>query len=364
MASFRNVYTSLMLVIAKTTNKDLAREVSYLRVENQILRSKLPARISLTQKEKSRLVRFAKNLGSALNHLATIVHPGTIRRWIAESKKTLGKVKSKKTGRKRTAIDIEKLILKLASQNNWGYTRILGELKKIGVESVTRNTVKNILKRNGYETGPERGPGTWDEFLKIHASSLWQCDFFSKKVVSKTGLRDLFVLAFLHVETRRVYLSPASYNPNETWVLEQAAAFKKHAGEEKLPCKVLMHDRDTKFSKAFDAAFETSKIEVKKSAFRSPNTCAFIERFVQTIKQECLEHFIVFGRAHMNYLCDQFRQHYELERPHQSLENELPRRVKKSGRWNSKHPDVIRIGELHCKERLGGLLKHYSRKAA
>ena len=91
---------------------------------------------------------------------------------------------------------------------------------------------------------------------------------------------------------------------------------------------------------------------------------AFIERFVQTIKQECLEHFVVFGRAHMNYLCDQFRQHYELERPHQSLENELLKRAKKSVKRKVKLPDVIRIGDLHCNERLGGLLKHYSRRAA
>ncbi len=91
---------------------------------------------------------------------------------------------SKNVGQPRTAEQIEKLILKLAKNNSWGYTRILGELKKLGIESVTRNTVKNILKRNGYESGPERGPGTRDEFLKIHAKTMWQCDFFSEKVVS------------------------------------------------------------------------------------------------------------------------------------------------------------------------------------
>jgi len=145
VASFRNVYTSLMLVIAKSTDKELARQVSYLKAENQILRSRLPRRLSLTQREKNRLVRFARNLGSALNELATIVHPSTIRRWIREDS---GKKKqSPKQGRPRTAEDIEKLILKLAKDTGWGYTRILGELKKLGIASVTRNTVKNILKR-------------------------------------------------------------------------------------------------------------------------------------------------------------------------------------------------------------------------
>jgi len=98
----------------------------------------------------------------------------------------------------------------LASQNGWGYTRILGELKKLGNETVTRSTVKNILKRTGYDIGPKRGPGTWGEFLTRHAKTMWQCDFFSKKIVSKTGLRDILVLVFLNVKTRQVYLTPST----------------------------------------------------------------------------------------------------------------------------------------------------------
>ncbi len=154
MASFRNVYTSLLLVIAGSTDRELARQVNYLKAENQILRSRLPGRISLTEREKNRLIRFAKNLGSALNELATIVHPGTIRRWIREAAAKSKARRKDKSGRPRTAKDIEKLILKLAKDNSWGYTRILGELKKLRIESVTRNTVKNILKRNGFESGP------------------------------------------------------------------------------------------------------------------------------------------------------------------------------------------------------------------
>jgi putative transposase len=120
-----------MLVIARSTQKELARQVSYLKVENQILRSRLPDRISLTQREKNRLVRFAKKLGSALNEIATIVHPGTIRRWIREASAKKS-TRQKKGGRPRTEEQIEKLILKLAKDNGWGYTRILGELKKLG----------------------------------------------------------------------------------------------------------------------------------------------------------------------------------------------------------------------------------------
>lgn len=364
MASFRNIYTSLMLVIARSTEKELARQVSYLKAENQILRSRLPDRISLTQREKNRLVRFAKKLGSALNELATIVHPGTIRRWIREASKK-GPTLQKKSGRPRTAEQIEKLILKLAKDNSWGYTRILGELRKLGVKSVTRNTVKNILKRNGYETGPARGPGTWDEFLKRHAKTLWQCDFFSKKIVSKTGLRDIFVLMFLNVKTRQVYLTPSTYKPDQAWMIEQAEAFIEHTQEQNLPCKIMMHDNDGKYSKPFLDVFKNAKIKPHRTAIRSPNTVAFVERFVQSIQQECLDHFVVFGRKHMDVLCSEYREHYHRERPHQGLDNELiqkplPKKRKKS----EPKVNTIRLNDIRCEERLGGLLKSYSRVAA
>jgi putative transposase len=364
MASFRNVYTSLMLVIAKSTDKELARQVSYLKAENQILRSRLPSRVMLTQREKNRLVRFAKNLGSALNDLATIVHPATIRRWMREqSGKKTKQPKQPKRGRPRTAEQIEKLILKLAKDTGWGYTRILGELKKLGIESVTRNTVKNILKRNGYETGPERGPGTWDEFLKRHAATMWQCDFFSKKIVSKSGLRDVFVLVFLHVDTRRVYITPATYKPDREWMVQQAEAFIRHTKSERIPCDLLMHDNDGKYSEPFLDVFTNRNIETRRTAIRSPNTVAFVERFVQTIKQECLDHFIVFGESHMTLLCREFREHYHQERPHQGLSNEVIKKGEAT-KITATPVDAIRLSEIRCKERLGGLLKSYSRRAA
>ena len=364
MARFRNIYTSLMLVIARSTQKELARQVSYLKAENQILRCRLSDRFSLTQREKSRLVRFAKKLGSALNELATIVHPGTIRRWIREAAVTKS-ARKKKGGRPRTAEQIEKLILKLAKDNGWGYTRIVGELRKIGIESITRNTVKRILKNNGFDIGPNRGPGTWDEFLQRHAKTMWQCDFFSKKIVSKTGLRDIFVLAFLNVKTRQVFITPSTYKPDQTWMIEQAEAFIEHTEEHKLPCKIVMHDNDGKYSKPFLDVFKDAKIKLHRTAIRSPNTVAFIERWVQTIQQECLDHFIVFGRAHMDYLCKQFGIHYHQERPHQGLDNELIQQSPSKKRKKSiGKTDTTRISDIRCHERLGGLLKSYSRIAA
>src|SRR4051812_31955037 len=195
----RNIYNALLLLIAGATHKQLARHVAYLKVENKILRSKLSVRVTVTPQERSRLVRFGGKLGKALNELVSIVHPETLRRWIRETRKQR-KLKPVKLGRKPTAESIRKLIIKLAKETGWGYTRILGELKKLGIQSVSRNTVKNILKANGLDPGPKRGVGTWDEFLKIHAATLWQCDFMSLKAVTPKGLRDLYLLVFVHVE--------------------------------------------------------------------------------------------------------------------------------------------------------------------
>jgi putative transposase len=357
----RNIYNALLLLIAGATNKQLARQVTYLKVENKILRGKLSARVRVTSQERNRLVRFSAKLGKALDQLVSIVHPDTLRRWIREARKQRN-LKPAKVGRKPTAESIRKLIIKLARETGWGYTRILGELKKLGIQSVSRNTVKRILRANGLDPGPKRGVGTWDEFLKIHATTLWQCDFLAVKSLTPKGFRDLFVLVFLHVETRRAFVTPATYHPNEAWVCNQAKAFVKHTQESGLGTDIVMHDRDTKFTASFDTALESTGLRVKKAAFRSPNTCAYVERFIQTLGQECLDHFIVFGERHLNHLCTVFLDFYHRLRPHQAKGNDLliARRQRKTKPSRNEH---IFLSEVRCQRQLGGLLMHYYRKA-
>jgi putative transposase len=357
----QNIYRSLLLVLVGATQKELARHVRYLSVENQLLRSRLPSRLTVTAQERNRLVRFGAKLGRAIDQLVSIVHPSTLRRWIRENRRGKRKVPAPR-GRRRTAEQIRRLILKLGRENGWGYTRILGELKKLGVRSVSRNTVKNILKAHGLDPGPQRGVGTWDEFLKIHAATLWQCDFFSKRVLTPKGFRELFVVVFLHVGTRRVFLTPATEHPNEAWVTEQAEAFLRHACSKKLGTELIMHDRDTKFTAGFDAALEKKEgLEVRRSAYRAPNTAAYVERFVQSIKQECFDYFVILGQRHMDHLCKEFIEHYHGERPHQGLDNEL---IKPGRKKPKRQADLIPLSDVACRKRLGGLLKHYHRKAA
>ena len=139
----RNIYTKLLLLIASATQRELARQVRYLTVENKILRSKLPARVQVTTQERNRLVRFGARLSKALDQLATILHPDTLRRWIRECR-TQRKLKPAKRGRKPTTLAIRRLVVRLGRATGWGYTRIVGELRKLGIHSVSRNTVKRI----------------------------------------------------------------------------------------------------------------------------------------------------------------------------------------------------------------------------
>lgn len=162
----KNPYHALLMLIDGATQKELAAQIQYLKAELEIARSKLPQRVTVTAQERNRLAKFGAKLGRALDKLVTIVHPDTLRRWIRESKKR-GKKEPVKRGRRRTAEDIRRLIIKLAKENEWGDTRILGELRKLNITSASRNTVKKILKEHGLDPGPARGRGTWDNFLEM-----------------------------------------------------------------------------------------------------------------------------------------------------------------------------------------------------
>lgn len=126
-------------------------------------------------------------------------------------------------------------------------------------------------------------------------------------------------------------------------MIEQAAAFVEYTKKQNMPCKTLMHDNDGKYSKPFLASIGKAKIKTRRTAFRSPNTVAFVERFIQSIQQECLDHFVVFGYRHMDVLCQEYKDHYHLERPHKGLDNGPT--VKP---WSKKHKSLTRVPDTIC----------------
>ena len=344
-------YQPLLFVLARCSRNQLIRQVQFLKAENEMLRKRVPKKkIILKPEERQRLIELGQAIGTCIGPFLTIVTFQAYHGWL---RKLRNHVPSKRMGRPRTPDAKRELIIKIARETKWGYTRILGELRKLGIERISRQTVVNILKAEGLEPGPKRGPGTWDELLKAQAETLWQCDFFSKRILSKLGLPQVFAMVFLNVATRKVWVSPCTAKPTAAWVEQQAQTFLEHAKQENLPVNLVSRDHDVLYRKGFDECLEKQGVAIRKVIFRSPNLNAFVERFIQSIQVECLNHFLVFGQKHFDFLVREYLEHYHTERPHQGLGNQLV----------SGQPPPS-VGELQVRTRLGGLLKHYYRSAA
>jgi putative transposase len=352
------LFRPLFFLLSNATDRQLARMVEYLKAENRLLRDRLPKRLRVTVQERRRLVKLGRPLGSAMRHLVTIVTPRTFARWLKGERQGASAKRQRKPGRPRTPDEIREWVVRMARETGWGYSRILGELKKLGIRAIAKSTVKNILKEYGLDPGPKRGEGTWTDFLKRHAATLYACDFFSKKVVSLRGVVEVFVLFFIHVSSRRVHIAGMSTRPTQAWTAARARdslSFLAGHGDKE---PILLRDHDTKFGEHFDGVLRENGVRVQKVGPLAPNLNAVAERWVQTVEHECLDHFVVFGEAHLGYLLEEFLAHYHLERPHQGVGNRTL-----SG---AEPPEdaTPTSGEVECQERLGGLLKHYRRRAA
>ncbi|HVK15057.1 MAG TPA: integrase core domain-containing protein, partial [Gemmataceae bacterium] len=352
-------FQPLLALIAASTEKELAAHVEYLKAENRVLRARLPKRIAVTRQEREQLVKYGRPLGAAIKDLVSIVSPRTFLRWLNEPKaKATTGGSNRGPGRPRTAEDVRDLILRLGRENGWGYTRILGEIKRLGVK-VSRSTVVNTLKEAGLQPSPDRSTSTWHEFLKRHKDTLWACDFFTKHVWTLRGLVQVYILVFVHVGTRRVIVPGFTANPDDGWMRQQARNLSILLADTGKQPTHLVLDNDTKFTAGFRDILAADGVEVVRTAVRSPNMNATCERFGQALLRECLDHFVVFGEDHLRHLINEYLCHFHRERCHQGLGNVPPAVA------GGDEPDVIPFpaGKVECRERLGGLLKHYRRVA-
>jgi putative transposase len=354
----KTLFPSFFLMLANATDRELARQIQFLKVENRILRDKLPQRINVTLQERQRLLKYGNPLGKAIRDLLTIVSPRTFTRWLSGETKLCKDSKPVRPGRPKTPADICALVLRLARVNAWGYTRILGELKKLGIDKISRSTIIKILKKHGLEPGPRCGEGTWDDFLQRHATTIWACNFFSKKVWTMTGLVEVFILFFIHLGSRRVHLAGITANPDRGWMVQQVRNMALIFDQEPMKPKYLLRNRDSKFVREFDAILTSEGISVTPLGVRAPNQNAVAERFVQSVKHECLNHFVVFGEAHLRHILSEYSLYYHQHRPHQGLGNR-PLGDTELTVTEEDRP----VGEVVCEERLGGLLRHYRRAA-
>lgn len=346
----------LLLLLGRSDEHDLRRQVQYLKAENEILRARLPQQIVTTPEERARLLKLGKPLGTAIKNLISIVTAQTFRRWVRTEEGH--KPTKAKPGRPRIDTDLRELIAKIAKETGFGYTRILGELRKLGIKKVCRQTVKNVLKEHGIDTGPGRSETTWDHFLRRHAKTLWAADFFSVRTWTMRGMVDCYAIVFMHVETRRVFVSPVTVQPDQRWVAQQARNFLLEVGDDAEEA-VLIRDRDTKFAASFTSIMESSGVSVKTLPVRSPNLNANVERWIWSLQHEATNHFVFLGQRHVQHVVSEYVRYHNERRPHSARGHLPPAIIEQPEEVSSLGPkDVVR------RESLGGLLVHYERRAA
>jgi putative transposase len=332
------------------------RTIAYLREENQVLRDKLGGRVRLTDAERRRLAKLGHELGrKALREAASIASPDTILRWYRElvAKKYDGS-KKRGPGRPRKPAEIVRLLVKMAEENpRWGYTRLRGALKNVGYE-LGRNSIKRMLKEQGIEPAPVRGKRvSWATFIKAHLGAIVGADFFTVEVVSMFGLIRYHVFFLIDIATRKVEIGGISCGPDGSWMNQLARNLLDADDGFLLGKRYLLLDRDPLYTKEFRSALERGGVRVVRLPPRSPNLNAYAERFVLSIKRECLDRIVPLGERHLRLAASEFVAHYHRERNHQGLENRL---IEVSEPANTN-------GRVVRRERLGGLLNYYHRAA-
>lgn len=350
----------LLMLLAGWIHRRHLDAIEYLKEENRLLKERLgDRRIRFTDAERRRLARRAYAAGrKALSELDTLVTPDTLMRWyrkLVAQKWTY--THRRGPGRPRTVNTIVRLIVRMALENrSWGYTRIQGALANLG-HHVGRGTIANILREHGINPAPERGKRTpWSTFLKAHWECIAATDFFTVEVFTLRGLVTHYVLFFLDLASRTVKIAGVTSHPHEEWMMQMARNLIDPEEPFLLRTQFLIMDRDTKYSETFRAALTRERIEPIRLPPRSPNLNAFAERFVRSVKEECVGRMIFFGRSSLERALTEYTAHYHCERNHQGLRNRL---VHSSATVIS-HPG----GRVKRRQRLGGMLSFYYRAAA
>jgi len=351
----------LIAMIASWINRHQQQIIDYLLEENHTLHAKLGGKhLRFTDTERRRLAALAFPIGrKRLKSLATLATPDTLMRWYNQlvAQKFDGSQKRNKLGRPRVSDEIEALVLQMANDNpTWGYYRIQGSLANLG-HHVDKIMVRNILRRHHIDPAPKRRQGgmSWSQFLKMHWEMLAATDFFTIEVATWHGLVTYYVLVVIELRTRRVEIAGMTPHPYAAFMQQCARQLTDPFDGFLLDKRYLIHDRDTKFTEAFDQFLRNEGVEPLVLPPRFPNLNAHCERFVRSIKEEALNRMIFIGEGSLRYAIHHYMRHYHSERNHQGLENQLIAPELRIG---------SQIGEVRRQERLGGLLSYYYREAA
>src|SRR6266511_1151258 len=334
----------LIAMVAGWIQRHQQQVITYLLAENRVLKAQLGGRrLRLTDTERRRLAALAHPLGrKRLKELSTVATPDTLMRWYHRliARKFDGSQHRRMLGRPRVTEEIEQLIMRMAEENpSWGYRRIQGALGNLGYH-IDKSTVRNILRRYHLEPAPQRRRAgmSWAQFLRLHWEVLAATDFFT-----------------VEVATRRVQIAGITPHPTAAFMHQCARQLTDPFDGFLLGKRYLLHDRDTKYTLAFDDLLKDSGVESILLPPRSPNLNAYCERFVRSIKEEALAQMVMLGEHSLYYAIQQYLAHYHHERNHQGLDNQLIIREEIVG---------CPTGQVVRRERLGGLLSSYHREAA
>ena len=353
-------WNHLLAYITGTVDQALLRRTEYLVTEHRLLRHQLTGRMRLTDGARTTLAAIGHKRGKqALKAVATIVKPATILGWHRKlvAQKCDGSPQRPSPGRPKIDPELEALVVRMAQENrSWGYDRLVGALANLGL-TVSAQTVGNLLKRHGIPPAPERKTTTtWKEFIRTHMDVLVATDFCTAEVWTLGGLVTYDVLFFLHLGSRQIHVAGVTPHPDEAWMLQVARNVTMEEWGCLAPGQSRIHDRDTKCCAAFQHLIDDAGVERVVLPPRSPHLHAYAERWVRSVKEECLSRVILFGEASLRHALTQYIEHYHHERNHQGKGNVLLFPVVR--------PGTTRQGPVQCRERLGGLLKYDEREAA
>lgn len=343
-----------LVVSCRRSESDKDIEIMVLRHQLRVIERQLHGRVRYRRADRTILAALSRCLPWA-RWGCFLVTPDTLLRWHRDLARLRwrGWRAQRNPGRPPMSDDLVKLIIRLGRENRrWGCVRIQGELRKLGIR-VSATSVRRVLRHHGLSPAPRGGP-TWSEFLRAQVKGLLATDFFTVDTIS---LKQLYVLFVIELGTREVHILGVTYHPTGSFVTQVARNLVGDLVDRGRSFKFLIRDRDTKFTASFDEVFASEAIRVIKTPVRSPRANAYAERWVRTVRTECLDWILVLGRRHLTGILQEYVGHYNQQRPHRGLDLGVP----VPSETTVVTPPSFRVDRYDV---LGGLIHEYLPRAA